>query len=38
MHGRNCGHEVNEKALACTACGVAPLAEKKFCQECGKET
>ncbi len=38
MHCRNCGSEVNEKAIACPKCGVAPLSEKKFCQECGSET
>ena len=38
MYCRNCGSEVNEKAIACPKCGVAPFSEKKFCQECGCET
>ena len=38
MFCRNCGSEVNEKAIACPKCGVPPLVEKKFCQECGGET
>jgi len=38
MHCRNCGKEVNEKAVACTSCGLPPLLETKFCQECGVET
>jgi len=38
MYCRNCGNEVNEKAVACTNCGFNPLTEKKFCHECGVET
>ncbi len=38
MHCRNCGKEVPEKAVACPACGVPPLLERKFCQACGVET
>ncbi len=38
MYCRNCGSEVNAKAIACPKCGVPPLVEKKFCQECGAET
>ena len=38
MYCRNCGHEVDEKAIACTSCGVAPLNGKAFCQNCGAET
>lgn len=38
MHCKNCGKEVNEKAIACIHCGVPPLSERKFCQECGTET
>lgn len=38
MYCRNCGKTVNEKAVACTNCGVAPLSEKHFCHECGTET
>lgn len=38
MYCRNCGSEVNEKAMACPTCGLAPLTEKHFCQECGSAT
>ena len=38
MYCKNCGKEVNEKAVACINCGVPPLLEKNFCQECGTET
>ena len=38
MYCRNCGNEVDDKAVACMKCGVAPLNGKKFCQNCGKET
>ncbi len=38
MFCRNCGKEVNPKAIACPACGVPPWAENKYCQECGTET
>jgi phage shock protein PspC (stress-responsive transcriptional regulator) len=38
MYCRNCGKEVNEKAVACTNCGLPPLMEKNFCFECGVVT
>ena len=38
MHCRNCGNEVNEKAVACPKCGVNPRSEKNFCPDCGTET
>jgi hypothetical protein len=38
MHCRNCGNEVNDKAIACPKCGVNPRTEKKFCPSCGVET
>ena len=38
MHCRNCGTEVNLKAIACPSCGLGPLSENKFCQECGAPT
>ena len=38
MHCRNCGKEVDEKAIACPACGVSPRAEKKYCPNCGTAT
>lgn len=38
MYCRNCGNEVNEKAVACPKCGFNPRAEKKFCPSCGVAT
>ena len=38
MYCRNCGHNLNDQAVACTNCGVDPKAEKKFCSGCGVET
>jgi len=38
MYCRNCGKQVDEKAVICPNCGVYPLAERKFCQNCGAET
>lgn len=38
MHCRNCGEEVQEKAIACPKCGVNPRTEKKFCPTCGVAT
>jgi TM2 domain-containing membrane protein YozV/RNA polymerase subunit RPABC4/transcription elongation factor Spt4 len=38
MFCRNCGENVNEKAIACPKCGVPPMAENKFCHNCGKPT
>src|SRR5512139_1994939 len=38
MFCRNCGENVNEKAIACPKCGVPPMAENKFCNNCGKPT
>jgi len=38
MHCSNCGKEVDEKAVACPACGVPPRLEKKFCYNCGTAT
>lgn len=38
MYCRNCGQEVHEKAVACSACGVPPKIEKKFCPNCGTPT
>lgn len=35
MYCRNCGKEVDPKAVACPGCGVPPTAEKKYCQNCG---
>lgn len=38
MFCRSCGNNVDEKAVACMKCGLAPHDGNKFCQECGKET
>lgn len=38
MFCRNCGKEVNEKAVACLGCGVHPLLENKYCPNCGTPT
>jgi len=38
MYCRNCGNEVNEKAVACLGCGMRPKSEKNFCPSCGTET
>ena len=38
MHCRNCGKEVDEKAVACPSCGVPPRLERKFCYNCGTPT
>lgn len=38
MYCRNCGNEVNEKAIGCMKCGLDPRTEKKFCPECGIAT
>ena len=35
---RNCGKEVDSKAVACIGCGVPPLLENKYCYNCGVET
>ncbi len=38
MFCRNCGKEIDEKAVACVHCGVPPKIEKKFCNNCGVAT
>jgi TM2 domain-containing membrane protein YozV/RNA polymerase subunit RPABC4/transcription elongation factor Spt4 len=38
MYCRNCGKEVDEKAVACPGCGVPPRLERKFCFNCGTAT
>jgi len=37
MYCRNCGKEVDDKAVVCVGCGVPPLKGTKYCQGCGKE-
>lgn len=38
MYCRNCGKEVDAKAVACPGCGVPPRLERKFCFNCGAAT
>ena len=38
MYCRNCGKEIDVKAVVCTGCGVPPRSEKKFCPNCGIAT
>lgn len=38
MYCRNCGNEVNEKAIGCPKCGLDPRTEKNFCPGCGTAT
>lgn len=38
MYCRNCGKEVDPKAVACPSCGVPPRIEKKYCFNCGQPT
>ena len=38
MYCRNCGQEVDPKAVACPGCGVPPRLERKFCFNCGAST
>jgi hypothetical protein len=37
MFCRNCGSQVDDKAVVCVSCGVHPQKGKKYCQSCGKE-
>ena len=38
MHCRNCGNQIDEKAVVCVHCGVPPRLEKNFCHNCGVAT
>lgn len=38
MFCRNCGKEIDDKAVVCVGCGVPPKKGKTFCGSCGKET
>jgi TM2 domain-containing membrane protein YozV len=38
MYCRNCGKEVDQKAVACPSCGVPPRIEKNYCFNCGQPT
>jgi TM2 domain-containing membrane protein YozV len=38
MFCRNCGSQLDDKAVACTKCGVEPRNGRAFCQACGQPT
>lgn len=38
MYCRNCGKEIDDKAVVCVGCGVPPLKGVTYCQSCGKDT
>ena len=38
MFCRNCDNPLDDRAVACTKCGVNPRAGTAFCQNCGKPT
>ncbi|MEI8202378.1 MAG: zinc ribbon domain-containing protein [Bacteroidota bacterium] len=38
MYCKNCGNQVNEKAIACTQCGCNPQIGTSYCKECGAST
>jgi len=38
MFCRNCGKELNDKAVVCVHCGVRPADGSTHCQACGRET
>jgi TM2 domain-containing membrane protein YozV len=38
MYCRNCGTQLDDRAVACPKCGVNPRAGVSFCQQCGKPT
>lgn len=38
MFCRNCGNEVDDKAVVCVKCGVRPNDGTAHCSACGKET
>ncbi len=38
MFCRNCGTQLDDKAIACTKCGVSPRNGGAFCQNCGRPT
>lgn len=38
MYCRNCGKQIDDKAVVCIGCGIPPRAEKKFCYNCGEAT
>lgn len=38
MFCRNCGTQLDDKAVACVKCGVNPRAGVSYCSNCGKPT
>ncbi len=38
MYCRNCANQLDDRAIACTKCGLNPRAGTVFCQNCGKPT
>lgn len=38
MFCRNCGEEIDDKAVVCVHCGVMPRGGEHFCQNCGSAT
>jgi TM2 domain-containing membrane protein YozV len=36
MYCRNCANQLDDRAIACTKCGLNPRAGTAFCQNCGK--
>ena len=38
MFCRNCGNQLDDKAVACTKCGADPKKGVAFCSNCGKPT
>ena len=38
MFCRNCAKELDDRAVACTGCGLQPMAGNKFCHNCKHET
>ncbi len=38
MHCRNCGRDLDPRAIACVGCGLPPLLGRTYCQNCGAAT
>lgn len=38
MYCRNCANQLDDRAVACTKCGLPPRAGNAFCPNCGKPT
>jgi TM2 domain-containing membrane protein YozV len=38
MYCRNCGNQLDDRAIACPKCGLDPRAGTTCCQNCGKPT